>query len=134
MGVEMTSDSGSFFYLNHVSWAWVLETGVKYGWKPAGTEDPAPINDEYASLKTSVSSFKEEWCGSYVSNNGQEVTAADARALADALTLAILDPAPYDDEEDRDPLSSGPPVPNPPYIGLLTNVRDFCLGGAFCID
>jgi len=87
---------------------------MDYGWKPAGTKDASYGYNPQAG-----------WNGSYFSNCGQYITAADATAISAGLSLAILDQA---------QLSIMPPGLNERYIALLTKMKDFFLKGGFRID
>ena len=63
------------FRLSAPAWGDALELALLAGWEPAGTELPA----------------NPRWSGIYNSNDYQTVTAADARALADALDRIMPD-------------------------------------------
>jgi len=59
-----------------------LELARRHGWTPLGTRPPEAF-DSYA--------LQADWFGVYLTNDGQAVTAEDARALADALERALQD-------------------------------------------
>jgi hypothetical protein len=120
MGMSLESESGSYQYFDVATWVSLLKAARAFGWKPAGTE--APNNER-------------EWNGSYASNDGQCVTAADASALADALSLALLDPEIDVDDEDQ-PLSfdSLPRFPLLPGRSAIRALVSFCREGYFWID
>jgi hypothetical protein len=82
MGVDLCG-VGGYSVWNWWGWRSVLELGRLYGWKPAGTKPPT--QDEGGPWDG------RPWGGGYLSNDGQRVTATDARALADALDLALPD-------------------------------------------
>jgi hypothetical protein len=63
-------------------WGKALELARSYGWRPLGTRPP--IISGFDGLKTL-------WDGTYLTNDGQTVIAADARSLADALARALDD-------------------------------------------
>ncbi len=63
-------------------WAKALELACEYGWQPAGTS-PAPHID--------FQQLHAEWDGNYTTNDGQAVTAPDARAFAAALERSLDD-------------------------------------------
>lgn len=60
---------------NNGFWYTLLEIAEIFGWQPAGTVKP--------------SDYDGRWNGSYFTNDFQEVTDADARALSDALQRAV---------------------------------------------
>jgi hypothetical protein len=62
--------------------AQALELARCYGWRPRGTRPPEAFNS-YA--------LNADWFGLYLTNDGQMVTAEDARALAEALECALQD-------------------------------------------
>jgi hypothetical protein len=61
-------------------WGKALELARSYGWRPSGTQPP--VIPGFHSLKIL-------WDGTYLTNDGQTVAAADARSLADALARAL---------------------------------------------
>jgi hypothetical protein len=79
MGVDLYSESGANTGFGYVGWSFVLELAQRYGWQPQGTEPPDGMENP------------EEWGGEYGSSDGQRVTAADAKAIADALDAAVAD-------------------------------------------
>src|SRR5687768_2996158 len=81
MGFDLRRAGGEF-RMNGFHWGKARELGVRYGWKPCGTESPPPPEgyEEYG-----------EWSGTYTTNDYQSVTAADAAAWADALEAAMED-------------------------------------------
>ena len=122
MGVSLTSDSGNVYHMSHGTWCYLLKLCFDHGWKPAGTEAPLYECDE------------ADWNGSYTENHGQSVSAEDAAAMADALYLAVLDPAPYIDEDCIDLFSSDPIAPEPRNIAFLRKMISFFSEGFFWID
>ena len=88
-----------------------------------------------------------KWDGGYTTNDGQTVLAADARRLADALTLAVRD-IPSEDviAQHRAPSGGIQILPNPPTISDLdwfcgdqakARIREFisyCYAGEFHIS
>lgn len=78
MSMDLIGVGGSCNF-NVWSWAHILQLAVAHGWKPTGTVHEAP-----------------EWGGNYWSNDGQEVTDADAAAIADAIERALPDVPDHD--------------------------------------
>jgi hypothetical protein len=67
------------------SWPKLLDLARSYGWQSAGTL-PSEIYTEY---KTYPELEPGQWDGTYMTNEGQIVTAEDATALANALEKAL---------------------------------------------
>ena len=71
-------------------WEWgaVLRFAIDNGWRPAGT-----LPREYGQIDDVQSAEAERssasWGGGYDSNDGQEVTDADAHALGEALFRGV---------------------------------------------
>jgi len=80
MGGDLTSDSGDSIGFGYGGWAFVLEIPKKDGWQPQGTEPPADLDPS------------QPWEEDYGTSDGRRVSAADARALADALDAVVADP------------------------------------------
>ncbi len=78
MGMDLTSESRATFRWNGSGWTFLLNLAQRYDWRPVGTQAPPTV--ENAS-----------WSGAYDSNEGQRVTADDARALGVALERAVAD-------------------------------------------
>ena len=130
------------WHSNHIFWNRALQLAKDYGWKPAGTTPPGDWDPDASGT----------WDGSYSSNDLQEVSAADGRALADALEEA-LDDIPNHNIDDAAPavLHNVDPerivekmqeLIDPPPTNLLTffagdrkwelrELVDFCRLGAF---
>lgn len=77
MSFDLKSKIARFRWSN-MGWAEVLSLAERYGWVPSGTACPT-------GMKT------KEWEGGYATNDGQRVTSADAKALADALEQGFSD-------------------------------------------
>jgi hypothetical protein len=65
-----------YMSVNVTAWGMLLKLSERFGWKPAGTESPAGV---------------DEWGGNYIGRDGQLVTDKDATALAMALERALDD-------------------------------------------
>jgi hypothetical protein len=83
--MDLSGPGGDFAY-NNTSWGHLLRLASTYGWEPAGTRPPKRCRT---------------WDGNYVTNDGQRVTAADARRLADALEKALPDLPDHDALEHK---------------------------------
>ena len=80
MGYDLYSQTGDeYVYFNFGNWPMLLSAAESYGWKPAGTQAGETYHDP------------SMWEGTYLSNDGQIVTAQDAAALADALERVLDD-------------------------------------------
>jgi hypothetical protein len=74
----------------------LLDLAHEYGWEPAGTEPPQwiatnPDGSIDHEMTAMYSRSKENWDGSYFSNDGQYVTDEEAASIADALERALDD-------------------------------------------
>jgi hypothetical protein len=74
MGYDLQGRGGASF--NIAAWSMCLDVATAFGWKPAGTIGPDDCDGE--------------WGGGYFSNDYQQVTDDDARALAAALRQALV--------------------------------------------
>jgi hypothetical protein len=93
----------------------VLTTARAFGWEPEGTTDPyIPFGED-----------KSEWRGGYLTNDGQQVSSDDARALADALIRAIDAATKCQVEVNRPHLATSCDSPNtdPVFDGSLESMR-----------
>src|SRR5262245_20557276 len=137
MGVDLNSDSGDSTGFGYGGWAYVLEIGEKYGWKPRGTKRPTDLDRS------------EPWDGGYGSSDGQRVLAADARALAKALEVAVADPELHvsvmrmDAKDRRRVRKKMGPELAAAYVGVsdfeeyrqsLREFAAFCRKGSFVIE
>ena len=75
-------------------WAKALELGQLYGWQPLGTLPPS--DHDFDKLDA-------EWLGTYLSNEGQTVSRADALSLAEALQKSLDDIPDFNREMDWNP-------------------------------
>ena len=73
MGVNLIGHGDASF--NWQAWRYCLDIAVAFGWRPAGTIAPTD--------------YGGEWNGTYCTNDLQEVTDDDARALGEALHRAV---------------------------------------------
>ncbi len=91
MGMDLyNAENGDYFRWNLVWWANMLNLAEQYGWQKSGT----------------VVQQDSSWCGTYLTNDGQLVTTADAANLASALERALPDLS--DDVTDLTPLPQSP--------------------------
>jgi hypothetical protein len=75
---------GGYCRVQWGDWTPCLETAQLFGWKPAGTLLP------YGPPEARGDPGPDwEWSGTYLSNDWQEVTNADAKAFAAALDRAV---------------------------------------------
>lgn len=80
MGYDLSNESGTYVRFTGSGWDLALAVAKHYGWQPAGTPKPS----EWDVKKHGA------WDDGYWANAGQQVTAGDAAALADALERAIV--------------------------------------------
>jgi hypothetical protein len=80
MGVDLYGHGGASF--TWAGWEDCLAVAQAFGWKPAGTAAPDPRKWDDVPVITG-------WNGTYFTNDYQEVTDADARALSLALNRAL---------------------------------------------
>jgi hypothetical protein len=93
----MGMDLGRGLSLNWHAWRYCLETAKTFGWVPQGTElRHCPYGREITEAE------KQEWSGTYFSNDWQWVTDEDAREMAKALRRAI---ARMENDEDFEVLA-----------------------------
>lgn len=78
MSIELSNEYGYLSFSN-TGWTFILSLACEYGWEPQGTE--LGVAGEVPS----------DWDGRYGSSDGQTVTAADARGIANALDAAVAD-------------------------------------------
>lgn len=64
------------------TWVKALELARLYGWTPMGTCSPIIYN---------LHALNADWDGNYLTNDGQMVSAEDARSLAEALEKSLDD-------------------------------------------
>ena len=80
MSIHLRSHDGAQLNLSGGHWAVYLNVAQAFGWQPQGTLAPPQWPQGQA------------WAGAYDSSDGQIVSEADARALAETLNGAIRSP------------------------------------------
>jgi hypothetical protein len=78
MGFDLRNSAGETLKVSGGHWAVLLSLAGTYGWKPLGTRSPPG----FPSI--------EKWHGRYDTNDGQTVTHADAKRLAEVLHAAVV--------------------------------------------
>ncbi len=86
--MDLSGEGGSF-RLTNLGWSHACHLGVKYGWKPTGTKKPTIPLDTGEMTEQEWNEWN--WDGDYSVNEGQYVSAGDARSWADALERALPD-------------------------------------------
>lgn len=87
---EQQWEKGYRAHLSGGAWSKALNLAVAYGWTPAGTLTPPHWQDP-GFMEDAGWKVIPEWDGGYNTNDGQLVTAEDAKALADALENSLDD-------------------------------------------
>jgi hypothetical protein len=137
MAMHLHSARGDFGW-DIFSWQKLLRLAERYGWRPAGTT----LSEEEMKWMPNG-----RWDGSYTTNDGQTVVAADALSLAEALDRAVLD-IPSEDVIARHRAPSGgiQILPDPPAIddldwfcgeetkGKIREFISYCYAGEFQIS
>lgn len=99
MGMDL-SGMGGYVRFGSSGWARALALGLAFGWTPTGT---TPGQSEVrafrralrkkgetpAEVERAVRKYRQNYEGIYFGNDGQFVSARDARNLAAALSLAV---------------------------------------------
>lgn len=140
VSVWLTNRSGGTFHFGTTPWCFLLNLAELYGWQPAGTESPRDWDENEDG----------EWQGDYDTNDGQTVTPADARSLADAVAAALADPKLEDKAAELEAqfrqgveARCGPELASVYQVGLgdeeayrphLEDFIRFCRQGAFEIE
>jgi hypothetical protein len=70
------------------AWQPVLDFAIEHGWQPAGTMAP-DYRQLYGMEPAEADGLSRSWDGEYCSNDWQEVTDSDARALGEALLRGV---------------------------------------------
>jgi hypothetical protein len=130
-------------HFTHQAWRLLLELALGHGWRPAGTlerepeeedgeeekveldaaEYEVPRDDPVAGALAALFPTADPVLGSYFFNEGRRVTAADARALADALERALPDVPDHDALKDK--AFYHPSLPGVPLLDARTPVNPF---------
>ena len=123
MGVDLIGHGGASF--NWHRWRACLDVAVAFGWEPAGTVAPDPR--KWNGLP--VVAPEGDWNGTYCTNDYQEVTDLDARALGLALhrALAALSTGQTVTEEQANALRCGVSG------NTLRELADYAAMGGFAI-
>ena len=113
MGVDLIGHGGASFQWN--DWHQLLRIAIAFGWHPAGTIAP-PDRDG-------------DWGGGYFSNDFQEVSDSDARALRRALHRAVTSVRTEQalTEEQATALDGM-------HIGVVCELADYAVSGGFAIS
>ena len=84
MSIYLLNETGEGFHFDNESWRQVLHLARLFGWQPAGTLGPRDYCNDDPTRDPG-------WAGSYDTSDCQLVTAADGRALADAVERSLPD-------------------------------------------
>jgi hypothetical protein len=79
VGIRLCNKLGNDFNLSNMSWAYLLNLGEIYGWRPEGTKK----SKKYGCF--------HKWSGCYDSSEGQIICQSDTNRLAKSLLTAIKD-------------------------------------------
>ena len=82
MGYDLNNATGAHVRFTGSGWSLALEIAEHYGWQSAGIPKPKSWNEDVDG----------PWEDEYFMNAGQQITAEDAKALADALDRAVAAP------------------------------------------
>jgi hypothetical protein len=125
MGIDLIGHGG--FMINWHGWKHCLDLAREFGWQPAG-----PVWPE-GHFEGAVHQNAEEAYQSYLSNDSQEVTDADAKRLGEALAAAA------DAVEQGLPLTptqmtaAREGFENLELVALWRKLSDYCGNGGFLI-
>jgi hypothetical protein len=113
MGVNLIGHGGASF--NWASWRKCLDIAIAFGWQPAGTIAPPD--------------YDGDWDRGYFSNDLQEVSDSDARALGRALHRAVTSVRKGQalTEEQATALDGM-------HIGVVCELADYAVSGRFAIS
>jgi len=98
---------------NWSAWGHLYDLAIHGGWEPQGTQH---FGYDEVGFPLQGETCSPDWCGTYFSNDGQVVTADDARNLADALECALPDVPDHDALEHKLEKSISPS--GVPMIGI----------------
>ena len=152
MTMDLIGNQGAISF-THQSWKLLIDLALKYGWKPAGAQEPDPedtfvedgeddddnfveLSEEQLeafqvpsdhplaqALNSLIVQTSDPVLGSYFNNAGFRVTAQDARALADALKSALPDIPSHNAMEHKS--FQHPGAPGDLFVRLDTPVNVF---------
>jgi hypothetical protein len=99
MGMDL-SGKGGYFGFNNQYWAKVISLAVEFSWQPMGTQpgwnsirryryDLRKRGKTVPQIARAIALYRKKWHGLYWPNDGQAVTARDAKNMADALSVAF---------------------------------------------
>ena len=127
MGMDLCSlQSKDFLCINGYTWCNLMALAFQYGWEPLGTDKPG--------LRGEIEEYwrDKDWDGGYSTNDSQVVKPEDARNIAKALELALIDmqkAQASEQSEVNDKSAENHILP----FGLVERFIDFCQKGAFLI-
>ena len=112
MGIDLIGHGGASFQWN--DWHQLLRVAIAFGWQPAGTIAPPE--------------YDGDWNGGYCSNDFQEVSDSDARALGTALHRAVTSVRTGQalTEEQATALTGM-------HVGVVCELADYAVSGRFAI-
>ncbi len=99
MGMDLYG-KGGYFRFSNSGWADVYQLAIEFSWQPSGTSPSlngirsyryALRRDGSSDLKVqqAIQSYRAQYDGGYHSNDGQVVSARDAKQLAESLSTAL---------------------------------------------
>lgn len=126
MGMAIEGENGHHTECSHTSWGALLGAAMEHGWHPQGTDAPGFVclkGDGTPDFERTFAyaEAKDDWSGTYFTNDGQVVTEEDAANLADALESALCRSS-----EATERLWALEP--------LAREIIDLCRAGAFVIN
>lgn len=102
MGYDLSSIKGrSSTHFNINGWGYVTKLATEYGWNPMGTVYKSFKATDISDGKIITIKSIPEWEGTYFSNDGQVVTAKDAKGMKKALEKALVYEEKYIGEDNK---------------------------------
>jgi len=101
-----------------------LDFAIEHGWQPAGTMAP-DYCQLYGMQPAEADGLRRSWEGGYDSNDWQEVTDSDARALGEALLRGVA----AAEAQEREKPTKWPDD----WFRHVEKFADFALKGGFLI-